>query len=379
MAKIRDLNPHPDLPRPIGGTDLGIPFVMPNGRVGYVYGDTFGGTTQIAGGPDWRSPVIVTSPTRDMTQPIVIDGACRGGDQLWPYVHNNPEFSTVLPCDALVIGGRIYLWVMVTQGLGSERWCEIWYSDDNGETWHNGTSYATPGVGASSRWSTAAFRGQRVMMTWDRGRDGWVYAISTGGLARNKNALLWRVREADILDPAKWEGWCWLNNQWQWKANPADHEPGDILPAGTRLGEIGLRWIQGHWVFSGFDAGAYEAFVRTGYGPISGVNWGTAPKLRPVRGGGLFPVGYDVQANLYGCYVHPDSKFEKPDGTKGQFVMIVSQWNGQNGQGPYRAMQYRFTAPNKLGTLLADPAPNDAGGQPVSEWDPILAEILGTS
>lgn len=367
MTKVRDLNPHPNLPRPIGGTDLGIPFVMPNGRVGYIFGDTFGGTTQAAGGPDWRSPVIVTSPTRDMTQPIVIDAACRGGDQLWPYVHNNNEFTTVLPCDAIVIGGRVYLWVMVTAGLGGELWCEIWYSDDNGETWVNGTNSTT-------KWSTTAFRGQRVMMTWDRGRDGWVYAFSTGGLARNKNMLLWRVREADILDPTKWEGRCWIGGAWVWKANPADHEPGDMMPAGEKFGEIGYRWIQGHHVLSGFRSSSYESFVRLGYGPIENVNWHTAPITRPVRGAGL-PFGYDVQPSLYGCYVHPDSRFEKADGTKSQFVMIVSQWDGVNGSVPYRSMQYRFTAPNKLGPLVADPAPNDA--QPGSEWDAILAEFVG--
>lgn len=376
MTKIKDLNPVGGIPIPIGGTDLLVPFVMPNGRVGYIGGDTFGGTDDVSCGEPWRSPVIVTSPTRDPgTQPIVIDGAVRGGDQLWPYPHDNGAFSTVLPCDAVVIRGRIYLWVMVTAGLGNERWCEIWYSDDNGETWVNGTQYADPSNGATSRWSTSAFRGQRVMMTWDRGRDGFVYAISTGGLARNKNALLWRVAEDDILDPEKWQGWCWNGAAWAWVTNPSDTQPGDLLPAGTKLGEIGLRWIQGHWVFSGFDAGAYEAFVRTGYGPISGVNWRTAPKLRPVRGWALFPSGFDVVGNLYGCYVHPDSRFEKPDGTREQFTMIVSQWTGAQCSTPYKAMQYRFAAPNKLGPLLTDPAPNDA--PPAEDWGPVLAEFVG--
>lgn len=367
MVKVKDLTPAPV--GDVGGTDLGIPFVMPNGRVGFVLGDTFGGTQPwgppIGGLTNWRSPVLVTSPTRDMAQPIVIDGACKGGAQLWPYVHNNPVFSTVLPCDAITIGNRIYLWVMVTQGLGGEVWCEIWYSDDLGETWVNGTNSTT-------KWSTSAFRGQRVMMTWDRGRDGWVYAISTGGLARNKNALLWRVREEDILDPTKWEGRCWINNAWVWKANPADHEPGDLLAAGARLGELGLRWIQGHWVWSGFDDAAYASFIRVGHGPIENINWRTAPITRPVRGGG-FPLGFDVVDRLYGCYVHPDSRFRKPDGTKGTFVMIVSQWAADGD--PYHAMQYRVATPNPTGPILDDPAPPDA--QPVSEWDAILAEFVG--
>jgi hypothetical protein len=366
MTKVKDLNPTIG---DVGGTDLGIPFLMPNGKVGYLFGDTFGGAHPaggVAGGSNWRSPVLLVDSERDVGQPIVFDYAAKNGDQLWPYVHNNGTFSTVLPCDAVTIGTRIYLWVMVTNGLGNERWCEIWYSDDSGETWINGTNSTT-------KWSTSAFRGQRVMMTWDRGRDGYVYAISTGGLARNKNALIWRVAEADILDPTKWESWSWTG-QWQWIMNPTDAQPGDILAAGSKLGEIGLRWIQGHWVFSGFDAAGYRAFVKVG-SSITGTNWQTTPTTYPVRGTGFFPVGYDVQVNLYGCYVHPDSKFKNADGTTGKFSMIVSQWNGVNGQGPYRAMQYSIPTPAPTGTVVQnDPQPPGSTG---ATWDDVITELNG--
>ncbi len=75
---------------------------------------------------------------------------------------------------------------MVTQGLGNEKWCEIRYSDDLGESWTD------TGV----KWSTSVYGGKRTMVTWEKGGDGFVYVISTGGLARNKNAILHRVPEA---------------------------------------------------------------------------------------------------------------------------------------------------------------------------------------
>lgn len=359
MVKVKNLTP--TTVGATGGTDLGIPFVMPSGDVWFIGGDTWDGDQPQIGGINWRSPMILKSLTRDMGLPIEFYNACRGGQQLWAYEHNNPVFSTVLPCDAVVINGRIYLWVMVTAGLGNEKWCEIWYSDDNGENWNNGTN-------SDTTWSTSAFGGKRVMMTWDRGRDGYVYAISTGGLARNKNALQWRVPEGDILDPTKWQGWCFLNGNWQWVTNPSDNQPTNILANGTSLGEIGLRWIQGHWVFSGFDAGAYNAFVRVGYGPISGVNWQAAPVTRPVKGAGF---GGDIVPQLYGCYVHPDSRFTKADGTPGSFVMIVSTWNTATGN-PYRFMQYRIPTPAPLGPIIKDPSPPDA-----TEWDTVLAEFIG--
>jgi len=62
------------------------------------------------GGNDWRSPVILwTNRIGNTTSPILINGSIKGGDQLWPYPHNNPTFSTVLPCDAMEINGRLYV------------------------------------------------------------------------------------------------------------------------------------------------------------------------------------------------------------------------------------------------------------------------------
>lgn len=335
MPKLRDLNPDPlgDL----GGTDLGIPFRMPDGNIGFVFGDTFGGNRPRVGGPNWRSPVLLVSDTHDVTQPIRFVRAARGGRQLWDYQHDNPVFSTVLPCDAISIGRRIYLWVMVTKGLGNEKWCEIWYSDDLGENWTN----------SNVRWSTSEFDGKRTMISWERGGDGFVYVVSTGGLARDKNMILWRVPEEKITNPGFWEGWGYNGRDWGWGRYPSD-----ILPPGTKLGEICLRRIQGNWVLSGFDAGAYSMFLKVGADPLA--DWWKAPDYRPVKGAPHVRGGPDMVPRLYGCYVHPDSKFEP-----GKFGAIVSEWAARDE--PYRAMQFRVE-----GIRAVAPIKND---EPDKEWD----------
>lgn len=313
MPKVIDLNPTIG---DVAGTDLGIPFRMPDGSIGFVLGDTFGGNRPRVGGPNWRSPVLLVSDTHDVTKPIRFTRAARGGRQLIDYAHNGPEYSTILPCDAVSIGHRIYLWVMYTKGLGNERWCQIWHSDDLGENW----------TVDPHRWSTSAFGGKRTMISWERGGDGFVYVASTGGLARDKNMLQWRVPEERILQEAFWEPWGYANGKWAW-GNP----PSDVLPRGTKLGEICLRRIQGNWILSGFDAGAYNAFVKVG--PVPNSDWHTAPDFRPVKGMPAARGGPDIVPRLYGCYAHPDSKF----GAR-QFGLIVSEW--AVGDEPYRAMQY---------------------------------------
>ena len=44
----------------VAGTDLGIPYVLENGSIGYLMGDTFGGPWP-EGGDDHRSPVMLRS------------------------------------------------------------------------------------------------------------------------------------------------------------------------------------------------------------------------------------------------------------------------------------------------------------------------------
>lgn len=311
--KVSDLNPIPAFD--VGGTDLAIPFRTSRGTR-YLLGDTFGGRQPAVGGPNWRSPMYLRGDKDiDLSRPIRFTSAARGAGQLWDYAHDNPVFSTVLPCDGIEINGRIYVWVMVTKGLGNEQWCEIWWTDDDGEHWTN----------SDVKWSTGAFGGMRVMITFEKDpHSDWVYAMSTGGLARNKGLLLWRFHKTKITDPNAWEGWGWNGKDWGWGRSPSD------VLHGWKFGEICLRHIQGNWVFSAFDAGSYCAVVKVLKSPTDDLH--AAPTYRPVHGNPT--PGADHVPRLYGCYVHPDSKL----GKQGGVGLIVSEW--AVGGNPYRAMQY---------------------------------------
>ncbi|ABH00185.1 possible secreted protein (plasmid) [Rhodococcus jostii RHA1] len=312
--KIRDLTPVPQFG--VGGTDLGIPVRMPTGEIGFFFGDTF--AENRVGGPGWRSPVLLYSHTHDLDDGVRFHRAAGGSTakQLWDYPHNNPEFSTVLPTDAIVIGTRIYLHVLVVRGLPDTRWTEIQYSDDNGETWTHG--------GPKARWEGWEFGGHRRMLTWEHGGDGFVYVMTTGGLERDKNVLLFRCPEDQLLNRDFYEPWGFSNGAWAW-GNP----PTPILPVGSKVGELCLRRMQNNWVLSYFNEAEYNITIRV-VGQITD-NWHTAPTFRPVRG----PSGNggpDVVTRLYGGYVHPDSTFDN-------FHIIVSEW-AESGW-PYRAMQFR--------------------------------------
>ncbi|MGV9868778.1 DUF4185 domain-containing protein [Rhodococcus koreensis] len=312
--KITDLTPVPQFG--VGGTDLGIPIRLPGNDIGFFFGDTF--LENGVGGPGWRSPVLLYSDTHDLDHGIRFHHAAGGNPakQLWPYPHDNPEFSTVLPTDAIVIGTRIYLHVMVVRGLPNTRWTEIQYSDDGGETWTHG--------GPNSKWDGGDLAGHRRMLTWDRGGDGWVYIMTSGGLERDKNVLLFRSPENELLNRNSYEPWGFANNTWAW-GNPAT----PILPLGSKVGEMCLRRIQNNWVLSYFNAAEYNITIRV-VGAITD-NWHTAQTFRPVSGQPT-PGIPDVVPRLYGGFIHPDSTFDNCH-------IIVSEW-AESGW-PYHAMQFR--------------------------------------
>src|SRR5688572_21647158 len=76
----------------IAGTDLGIPYVLENGSIGYLFGDTFSTPWPESPPPsNWRSPVMLRSNVHPATLGgVVFDSAARvTGDGLAPELMHN--------------------------------------------------------------------------------------------------------------------------------------------------------------------------------------------------------------------------------------------------------------------------------------------------
>jgi hypothetical protein len=294
-------------------TDLGIPARTPDGRLLFMFGDTFEDAR--VGGGWWRSPVALWSGTSDLNAGVTWSGAV-GGDaaqQLWYYPHDNPTFSTVLPSDVITIGGTMYLHAMVNKGLGNVVWTEIWRSDDSGATWqHTGAKFPPDLHG-----------GMFQLLTWGLGNDGYVYVYSTG-FQRDKPIILQRVRQDRLTDLGAYEGWGYRDGRWAW-GNP----PTPILEGA--FGELCLRPLGGKWVLTWFDAGDYRIDGMVMDYPTS--NLYTAYRRTLIWGGQWGAEDDSHVAQLYGGYIIPGS-------TLNDLHLSVSQWNTAEGW-PYRVMQFR--------------------------------------
>lgn len=60
----------------IGATDLGIPVRTPDGRMLFMFGDTW---ADGVGGANWRSPVALYSSTTDLDAGVIFNGSAGAG------------------------------------------------------------------------------------------------------------------------------------------------------------------------------------------------------------------------------------------------------------------------------------------------------------
>lgn len=289
----------------VAGTDLAIPYVLENGSIGYLLGDTFA-TAWPEQGVDHRSPVMLRS-AKHPRDGIVFDSAAkvaghgRAPELMWNAhggnVAGQHEF-TVIPNDAVSFPetGR-----QVISFMSMDDWehpagfrsgfAGLAYSD-NGNDFHRVPTYwfNTPE-------NTNAFQ------MWTMQRDGdYVYIFSVRSGRQDSGMMLQRVPWQQILDKNAHQGWGWNGSDWGW-GRPCT----PILRA--KFGEPSVRKLNdGTWVMAYCDYGTNQLVTRTAEKPDG--RW-SSPKVQ---------INNVMGSNYYGGFVHPWS-------TTGDLHMMVSRWS----------------------------------------------------
>ncbi|PSK98447.1 uncharacterized protein DUF4185 [Murinocardiopsis flavida] len=318
----------------MASTDLGIPVTTPDGRLLFVFGDSY----EHARGPDpqdfWRSPTALYADASDVAGGVRWTGAVGGdtAEQLWPYEHVGA--FTVLPSDAVVIGDTIYLHAMANEELGKVTRTELWKSTDNGQTW------GTEPVALFD----AGFRGTEAdpnpfqLLTWALGDDGWVHIYSTEFGRRMRKMYHFRVHRDHIENPEAYESWGAAEGGWAW-GNP----PTPVMDADQRIemGEMCLRPLGGKWVLTFFNNHPDNSGIEGIVVDRPDADLTTAPRTMLIRNTAWGDEDDSKVAQVYGGYIIPGSTLET-------LHLTVSQWNTGTDTPeldpgwPYRVMQFRI-------------------------------------
>ena len=298
---------------------------------------------------EWQSPSIVMYdndlnvlgvPTKDGIDP---NGRRK---QLWEYPHNNPDYSTILPCDFIRVGDWWYVAAMVTAGLGHEKRTVFWRSRDLFD-WEKTNPYVSL-IHVDRDMRPINHPGD-TMLTFDQIGD-YVYTFGTGGLARNQPIWMWRSPAAEF-PYAYFEPWGFDGQRWAWGV-PNDNTP--ILLG--RYGELCFRYLQGNCVLSFFDVDEYKQSAITVVNPTD--NWAAGNRVD-------YAFGPDFP-QLYGGYIAPGSRLNQAYGMK----FAVSQWNTSNND-PYWVVQFNDTL-QAMGPLVEAPP------KPIPKPTPVPPPTGGT-
>ena len=296
-------------------TDLGIPVTTPDGRILFIFGDTF--EEAFVPGGNWRSPVGLFADPKTATKGLQWTSAVGGdvAEQLVDYAHDDGTLSTILPADAIVVGDTIYLWVMVNAGLGNVLHTEIWTSKDSGETWDR----------TKEMFEMRHMDGRMQQCTWALDDDGKYVTMLTTGFQRDKPAIAARVPADRILEPEAYEVY---QGDGKWGSDA----PVDIIPG--KVGEMCLRRVDSQWMLTWFNAGEYRVDALRA---DEVVELADAKAVTLIHGGEWEKETDDHMAQLYGPYIIPGSSMK-------ELHLVVSQWNTAMGW-PYHVEQFKIQHP----------------------------------
>lgn len=297
------------------GTDLGIPFTLPNGSIGYLFGDTF-----VVAGPhipnlepgsdEWRSPVMLRSNITPVKgQPIIFDNAAGLIDKgLAPEFMLNKHRSdgeiSILPNDGVSFpenGQIIISYMSIGEGMTKDN--PHWRTNYSGlAISYDGNAFERIPLSVDAPIWNNDIQNSDPYQMWSMQRDGdYVFIVTVRAGRQSGPMMLLRVPWDQMLKKSAYE--CWDGSGWGGACQP-------LLPL-SKYGEPSLRKLSdGTWVLSYVDFTYTQLITRTAKKPEG--PWSTEKVQLTWR-----------QLNaLYGGFIHPQS-------TASDLVLMVSAWQAK--------------------------------------------------
>jgi hypothetical protein len=303
----------------IAGTDLGSIFDM-DGKLYYVFGDTFGADSVLPPGSgytsNWRSNVVAYSTDMNPTDGIKFDGFLvdNNGDakEIIPSKKIQSDNLTSIPTYGVAVNGKMYLYYMAVDSWGQPGYWNtshsgVYGSNDEGTTWQ---------LVESLKWSGESNFTQVAIVKPDQnkevlGNDIYFYGVKAG---RHSGVQLMKVSQDKIEDKNSYLYFSGIASGGMPEWSKDENEASDILE--TTAGELSVVWNQDleRWLMTYINGSTTNIDIVEAENP-----WGpwTEPKVM---------VTQSDYPGLYGSYMHPS--FIKNEGKS--FYFTMSRWGPYN-------------------------------------------------
>lgn len=213
------------------GTDLGSMFMHSDGRIYFLFGDTFGPPGTPGSSGDWRSNTMAYTTDFVASDGITFDGwmtdAAGHAKALLEGKHNPNNGSgevTKIPSAGWSQDSRQFIWFMSVKQWGAPghwdvNFAEIAYSDDNGNTW----------IRSGTQWPATSNFIQVAVVEY----SGYLYFLGIPA-GRFGGVKIARVAPAQVLDTAAYQYYSGSG----WSNKEADA----VLIVNPPVGELSVLW-----------------------------------------------------------------------------------------------------------------------------------------
>lgn len=205
----------------VGGTDLGMPFTLPDGRIMMLFGDTFSGENK---GGFWNSNFMAITSDFKLDDGLVFDElVVRENGMIKPFAqgehqddneHDKSVEVTKIPTGGITVNNEVYIFYMSVRWWGPSASWNVTYNqcvkasrDENGN--HDYTNFVEV---EGLRWNDdELFYAGQIYPIEEKNHPDYIYFLMTVG-GRHYGSCMMRVKKENFENKDEYEYLVGLNS-----------------------------------------------------------------------------------------------------------------------------------------------------------------------
>lgn len=198
----------------VGGTDLGMPFTLPDGRIMMMFGDTFSGENKAG---FWNSNFMAITSDFNLSDGLVFDElVVRENGMIKPFAqgahqddneHDKSVEVTKIPTGGISVNGEVYIYYMSVRWWGPSSSWNVTYNQcvKAGRDEQGNLDFTNFQDVEGLRWNDdELFYAGQIYPVEEKNHPDYIYFLMTAGGRHNGSAMM-RVKKEHIENKDEYE------------------------------------------------------------------------------------------------------------------------------------------------------------------------------